>query len=495
VKLYSTTGEIFVAVWWSSVLVLSALVVGLPAMAQQSELPVCATSASDPDGDGFGWEVPALATSDPAAADFQSCVVAASSASKPVLVNRVTQAEVVLERAYWNANNDFANRTLRCEPYEYDVATAVYQKVDPQLADNRLWFLKDTLYQHDALSSNFPRMNTVYQLPVDALPDENAAVSLSVNDNRWQNGLDGILPLWTVNNGIYYGAMPLRRSPYVEVIDRNGGSANAVRVWNNGTSADSYHDCYDVDGSALMPTGSVNAASEGLLSPDDQLLVSLSASEGSDQETIDLETGSPVLFSNPLWRYNTQVAGRSFRCHRNEWEWRNPSVYEPVDLDDSIAGWTYVFHPSASDTQVLVSYKSHTSREAQWQTRSVNIQGQQLTGWSETPQYTSWQQTDAGFRLWSAGDNQSFNDCQPSRLTSLVVTGIDTGFTSVSETLVPVDVSGSESGGDETDGSGEGSGNETEGGGESSSGGGGTLHLLALCMVALIRRVLRDARC
>ena len=70
--------------------------------------PVCEYTASDYDGDGWGWE------------NNQSCQVTDKSHEKPVFLNLNTGTEVSLTRPYWNAYRDFENRTVRCDLYVYD---------------------------------------------------------------------------------------------------------------------------------------------------------------------------------------------------------------------------------------------------------------------------------------------------------------------------------------------------------------------------------------
>ncbi len=249
-------------------------------------------------------------------------------------------------------------------------------------------------------------------------------------------------------------------------------------MWGDET-ANSYHDCYDVNGIAFVPTGSADTASDGLQPADEQTITTLFSAVDDAAETTDLETGTAVVFSNPRWLYNTQIAGRRFQCHRNEWEWRNPSVYGNIDLDDSLAGWQYIFHPYNGGGQVLITSRSFTNRNSQWQTKSIGLLSEVLGLWSENPQHLNMQQTTDGFRLWNAGDNETFDYCQPGRLTSLLTDGIDIGFTSVNEPLVPIPAING-------DGTGTGTGTGTGG---NDNGGGGVIYLVFLYLVVFVRHV------
>ena len=68
----------------------------LPTSLHAQTLPVCAQTASDPDGDGFGWE---FISTGFASGDFGSCLVTSESEPQPVIINKETGASVNLIRA------------------------------------------------------------------------------------------------------------------------------------------------------------------------------------------------------------------------------------------------------------------------------------------------------------------------------------------------------------------------------------------------------------
>jgi len=72
------------------------------AYAQDDPLPECEYTASDYDGDGFGWE------------NDGSCRVTDSSQGEPNIFNWVTGENVDLIWPYWNAYRDIENRVIEC---------------------------------------------------------------------------------------------------------------------------------------------------------------------------------------------------------------------------------------------------------------------------------------------------------------------------------------------------------------------------------------------
>ena len=135
---------------------------------------------------------------------------------------------------------------------------------------------------------------------------------------------------------------------------------------------------------------------------------------------VNRETGVPVDFSNGIWNYNTQLAMKALRCHRSDWEWMEPLKYGFISLDDSIAGWTYVFHPYTDGDQVRVSYISHTNRTSFWQTKNVALRNGQLGDWTENDAvFTAWEQLDDNIRIWDTDNALSFHQCEGNQVTRL----------------------------------------------------------------------------
>jgi len=398
----------------------------LPTSLHAQTLPVCAQTASDPDGDGFGWE---FISTGFASGDFGSCLITGESEPQPVIINRETGGRVNLIRANWHLEKDISNRRIQCEPFEFDEASAVYVKDNAAYPDAGLWNRIDTIYQHDALSSQLPRMNTMYQLAVHRIP-AGSSTDLSLSNPAWDEGFERVIPLWTINNGVYYGIAPLHSSPYVEIVNHGTGAANAVRVWGGNSSdpADSYQNCYAIDGTAFVPTGQPDSTGTALTPLDENVLVSMNFQGGEDLQSdlidpgpvVNRETGVPVDFSNGIWNYNTQLAMKALRCHRSDWEWMEPLKYGFISLDDSIAGWTYVFHPYTGGDQVRVSYISHTNRARFWQTKSVALRNGQLGNWTENDaNFTAWEQLADNIRIWDTDNALSFHQCQGNQVTRL----------------------------------------------------------------------------
>jgi len=400
----------------------------LPAQKLSAQiLPACEQSASDPDGDGFGWE---FISTGFATGDFGSCIVTGESEPQPVIINRETGGAVDLIRANWHLENDISNRRIQCEPFEFDEASEVYVQDNAEYSDTRIWNMIDTIYYHDALSNQLPRMSTMYQLAVHRIPSGSSTRNLSLSDPAWDEGFERVVPLWTINNGVYYGMAPLHSSPYVEIVSRGTGSNNAVRVWGSNSSgpANSYQDCFAVDGSVFVPTGQPDSTGAGLSLLDDNVLVSMNF-QGDENLQSDLtdpgpvvnrETGVPIEFSNNVWNYNTQLATKSIRCHRSDWEWMEPAKYGSISLDDSLAGWTYVFHPYTGDDRVRVSYVSNTSRTSLWQTKSIALRNGQLGNWTENDtNFTAWEQLEDNIRIWDTDNALSFHQCEGNQVTRL----------------------------------------------------------------------------
>ncbi len=84
------------------------------------ELPICTHQYHDADGDGFGWQNEA------------TCLITSSSEPPPDYTNKSTGEPVTLTRPYWDGNTDIANRSIRCDRYDYQQASGEYQRpVDP----------------------------------------------------------------------------------------------------------------------------------------------------------------------------------------------------------------------------------------------------------------------------------------------------------------------------------------------------------------------------
>lgn len=456
------------------------------------ELPTCNTVASDADGDGFGWE---LIQKTQGNGEYSSCRVTEESTQAPAVTNRQTGAAVNLVRAYWDANNDIADRRIQCEYYEYNQSTAIYEKNDRTINDAALWHLKDTLYLHEPLSSELPRMSTMYRFPVDQLNSNSSVNDIATSDPLWEQNLLGMVPLWTVNDGIYYGASPLRFSPYVEIIDHGAGTTNAVRIWNEGgantdTAANDYYACHSLDGNALAPTGTPGVAIDSFITLDDSVLVSMPFSQPASNDYINKETGQLVEFTNGRWNYNKQIAMRNFRCLQHEWEWRQPSVYGPIDLDDSVAGWNTIFHPYTGGDTVRISRQSYTSRSrssSDWQTVNVSIQSGELGQWTVYDgDYSGWELPGSEFRLWNVENNNLFHECSVGQLTQLHST---ISFFQKEELFTPVSTISGNDNTDNTDNTdNEGSNNngeQTPNTTSSQSGGGGSISTLYLIYLLL----------
>ena len=298
---------------------LFTLTLVLPSGVHSQALSECALQASDADGDGIGREF------DVNNGRFSNCLVTTQSQAAPAFTNRETGAPVTLMRAYWDPNADLANRTLQCDSFIFDDDTEQYVA-----GANGFVFgpVRDGPYSvfHYPLSSTPPHIGTALGFIEGKEPT--------------------YIPLWSVDDGVYNGPAPMALSPYVEVVNFNGGSDNAIRIWDNGPV--DYYLCYDTGGDAVVPTGSPGVFTESAdADPAEQIVTMLPPSQESSDPPpyTNLETGLEVQLVEPRWNYNADLALRRISCNTYRW---NGLGYEhdafiEFDID-------YVFHPRNGDT-------------------------------------------------------------------------------------------------------------------------------------------------
>ena len=168
-------------------------------------LPVCASQAADPDGDGFGF------------ANGASCIVTSDSAGPPQFTNRETDAPVNIVRAYWDGLVDF-NNPVTCTRYSF--------VTDRYVASTALV----VTLTFGPLSTSAPYVGTVIRTR--------------------SSGSETTFP-WSMDNGIYTGPTNLGRSPWFEIV--NVGEQKAVRTWFSNTI---FNQCAAVDPTkSFSPTG------------------------------------------------------------------------------------------------------------------------------------------------------------------------------------------------------------------------------------------------
>lgn len=176
-------------------------------------LPLCRSTASDADGDGYGWE------------NNASCLIGSTSLGATTFTNLETGAMVDLIRARWEPSDLLDD--IVCQEYQFD--GAYYQPAD-----------SGTLYEHAPLPTTFPSVSNVLV-----------------------SGTPVVTQSWSLDNGIYYGPSPLALSPWIQVIDytrldvwpNSINTLNAVRVWQTDRR---FSQCRTTDPYAVVkPSGSV----------------------------------------------------------------------------------------------------------------------------------------------------------------------------------------------------------------------------------------------
>ena len=259
--------------------------------AQDSELPACFTTASDADGDGFGWEWSRVETR------YVSCAVTDQSETAPMAVDEFGGFTGELEtRAYWNANRDIAGRTIACDSLFFSRESQALEVIDV------------FEFQHDPL----PLVAPFIAFADFSGTSDWSNLSENVSRQRSSN-------VWTVRDGIYQGPMLL--SPWVQIVDRGGRSNNAIR-YRRGFGI---FECYDPTGEPFVPTGFFD---EVLPEPQQQAELPTITSTGvndanglSDVDPlINLQTGNEVVLPPITWDLFNDMIGREITCDRFTWD-------------------------------------------------------------------------------------------------------------------------------------------------------------------------------
>lgn len=393
-------------------LMLSFLFVG-SAFAQSDSIPVCVASYLDADGDGFGWT------------GSESCRVTEQSLPPPTYIDLETGASVELVRAYWDPNSDIADRNIRCEYFEFNSETAVYERNPNAFGDvPEVGWIQDNLFYHVPLASTdqeqtakYALWNTMFHRDWQSIPAELASDNTPTEDLYpiafdedyrflWITGR-GKLPLWTVSDGVYEGYSPLAKSPYVEVIDFANQTDSAVRIWSwhpvctsrdcNVQPNKSYHICHALDQRALVPTG-VTGLDGTALESLENVVVTLGEPNTEAAAIINRETGLPIEFITEPWNYNKAIAGREVYCTQHVFK-ADSGTYEPNNLD--LSNWIsrYVFHPYHGGDFVLMSSMFPANEyPSWWYTEKVPVQNGNLSAtWILG---STMEKTADGFNAW-----------------------------------------------------------------------------------------------
>ncbi len=283
-----------------------------PGNSVAQEIPICTHQYHDADEDGFGWQNEA------------SCLITSDSEPPPVFTNKSTGEPVTLVRPYWDGNTDIANRTIRCDRYDYQQTIGEYLRPVDEAVFNTL---PDIILTHQSISTL--RKYTPF---VASDQDQEYYGWYALNREGVQLLDDASLqtfamPLWRTNDGLYESP-ELLQAPYIEIVNPQG--VKAIRIWFNegdrfNTSYDfidhthnteGYFQCYDEAGADFAPTGQIGTPG-ATPEPALQDLV-ISGQSTNDRYVSDgvvnLATGEPVKLSKVYWNYNHDLAGRLIQC-------------------------------------------------------------------------------------------------------------------------------------------------------------------------------------
>ena len=279
-------------------------------------LPVCESIAQDANGDGFGW---VAAPRNSGLDEPHSCIVDETTQPAPVIINRETDTEVQLVRAYWDANRDLAERRLECERYAFS-------------EDSNSFELTGSSYRYyEPLPAEKPWINTWTSWSRSS-DNPDAGNSVPVGQSRL---------LWTVVDGVLNGDLQIRSTDtqtklnnlsWVELIDVDGGSQNGTRWWDSDRG---YDQCTDPVSNIFVPTGTPGTAASAStqpvfsseskifsspVDPDEPNIVreeEIIFSRGAQWDIRDLafkRIGCRSYFEvfdnpqNPFWKFNDQSA-------------------------------------------------------------------------------------------------------------------------------------------------------------------------------------------
>lgn len=302
-----------------SLLLVSFCILTAPSVkAQEPTVRACISVASDPDGDGFGWEWDRVETR------YDSCLVTSESQTAPAAIdesgNFTGESQI---RAYWNANRDIAGRTIVCENLDRSSTTQLLEVVSV------------FEFQHDPLPLVSPFM----------------AFAEFSGTSDWSNLSENLVrrrptEVWTVQDGIYRGPMLL--SPWVQIIDRDGRPDNAIRY----RAGFATFECYDPTGAAFVPTGSFD---EVLPQPQPQqaqppTILSAAPDDEEIPETeviINLETGNEVFLQTPVWDLYKDFVGREITCSDLTW---SESIQRYVSINGLRTQKSFKYYPVYSSS-------------------------------------------------------------------------------------------------------------------------------------------------
>jgi len=224
--------------------------------------------------------------------------------SMPVVVNQQTGEQVELTRAYWNANVDIAERSIKCDHFQFNGESAFYEPLTGFGHPGSFYIFEDDVFVHA------PLLDT----------QEGNYVTHDVRAGfRFAS--------WNVQDGIYSGVTPFDSHEYLEFVNYDTGSGltnqasnnNAIRVWHRSTdiSPSTYSVCFDQSGESFLPTGSADIGNTNLLVLDELADFSVQFPRPLDANSevpVVYRDGEKVTFVRGEWDYNEQLATETVRC-------------------------------------------------------------------------------------------------------------------------------------------------------------------------------------
>jgi len=227
---------------------------------------------------------------------------AGAQQSLAVVVNQQTGEQVELTRAYWNANVDIADRSIKCNHFQFDAESAVYEPLTGIGNPMGFYLGPNDVFVHAPLLSTGGRNYVTHN---DLQPFTVAS--------------------WTVEDGIYSGIAPFDSHEYLEFLNYDAGSGltnqasnnNAVRVWHTQISPSTYSVCFDQSGQSFIPTGSPNIGNTNLVDLDgleDFTFQFPPPLDANSEVPVVFRAGEKVTFLRGEWEYNEQLATETVRC-------------------------------------------------------------------------------------------------------------------------------------------------------------------------------------
>ena len=339
---------------------------------------------------------------------LSALISTAGAQEAPAITNEETGAQVPFTRAYWNANVDIASKRMQCDYYEFNPETAVYEMASGGGSLTGVW-LQSSEFFHNALTEG-AGFGTVAHAYLAQYRD----------------------PVWHVADGEYRGIAPLANTQFVELVTHNAASAaattNAVRIWYSAdlldptsslypllqSSGPAFHLCYDLDGAALIPTGSPETGNTDLL-PEQNFTFQLPAAGTPVTETpeiIRIDTGEPVEFVRAEFDYNGDFKGKRMNCGLFRWD-DEFGRYVPSFRGSGQGTYYSFYHQYTGGSTLPISTAPDDYRES---TYDVGIAGF-LAG---SVRGSFIEIVDSGYNIWST--RSTFEGCRLSESF-----GIDNG--------------------------------------------------------------------